>query len=131
LQDKYDYDLEKKPIIEENLANAEQELNQLIENSKKTATGEIITLTNSDDKEVYSIKINGFFNQAETPSLTNPQEVKTLESNFTISATGDNNQENSIIYALSKGNFLGKNNILLNGTLTQKWGKYEFLGFED
>lgn len=131
LQDKYDYDLEKKPIIEENLAAAEQELSQLIENSKKTATGEVITLTNSDDKEVYLIKINGFFNQAETPSLTNPQEVETLENNFTISATGDNNQENSVIYAFSKDNFLGGNDILLNGTFAQKWGRYEFLGFEN
>lgn len=129
LQDKYDYDLEQKPLIENKILTLTTDLYQLIENSKASATGKTISLTDAEDQEVYSIQVNGSFTQAETPSLINPQDIQKIEGNISISAT-NNFEENSILYAL-EDNFVGENDYLLNGTLHQQWGRYEFLGFED
>lgn len=129
LQNQYDYDLEQKPVIEANVNSLTQELNLLVESSKSSSTGREISLTNSDDQEVYSIQVNGKFIQKENPSLNNPQDIQKIEGNITISAI-NNQEENSILYALEK-NFIGENEYLLNGVLHKKWERYEFLGYED
>ena len=118
LQNKYNYDLEQKPLIENEILTLTTDLSQLIENSKASATGKTITLTNAEDQEVYSIQVNGSFAQAEIPSLTNPQDIQKIEGNINISAT-NNSEENSILYAL-ENNFIGENDYLLNGTLYQQ-----------
>lgn len=130
LQDKYDYDIEQKPIVEQQVQTLSTDLNELIEKSKQTTSGNPITIKNADDKEVEKIKIEGYIKQDKQPSLIEPQEIDILKGNISISAT-NGTQENFIIYALGENNFIGSGDYIQDNILYRKTGRYEFLGFED
>ena len=131
LQDQYDEDLEQKPIVEAEIADLNDELAELIDLNKATVNGELIDVTNAENANILSIKVYGKTTQRATPSMTRPIQVFPLTGSISITASTRTGLENTLYYYLGNGNFALANDYIENGILTNNYGKYTLLGYEN
>ena len=131
LQDQYDKDLEQKPIIEAEIANLNNELTELIDLNKATVNGELIDVTNAENANILSIKVYGKTTQRAIPSMTRPIQVFPLTNSISITASTRTGLENTLYYYLGNGNFALADDYIKDGILTNNYGKYTLLGYEN
>ena len=131
LQDQYDEDLEQKPIIEAEIANLNNELTELIDLNKATVNGELINVTNAENANILSIKVYGKTIQRAIPSMTRPIQVFPLTNSISITASTRTGLENTLYYYLGNGNFALADDYIKDGILTNNYGKYTLLGYEN
>ena len=131
LQDQYDKDLEQKPIIEAEIANLNNELTELIDLNKATVNGELINVTNAENANILSIKVYGKTTQRAIPSITRPIQVFPLTNSISITASTRTGLENTLYYYLGNGNFALADDYIKDGILTNNYGKYTLLGYEN
>ena len=131
LQDQYDKDLEQKPIIEAEIANLNNELTELIDLNKATVNGELINVTNAENANILSIKVYGKTTQRAIPSMTRPIQVFPLTNSISITASTRTGLENTLYYYLGNGNFALADDYIKDGILTNNYGKYTLLGYEN
>ena len=131
LQDQYDEDLEQKPIIEAEIANLNNELTELIDLNKATVNGELINVTNAENANILSIKVYGKTTQRAIPSMTRPIQVFPLTNSISITASTRTGLENTLYYYLGNGNFALADDYIKDGILTNNYGKYTLLGYEN
>lgn len=131
LQDQYDEDLEQKPIVEAEIANLNNELTELINLNKATVNGELINVTNAENANILSIKVYGKTIQRAIPSMTRPIQVFPLTNSISITASTRTGLENTLYYYLGNGNFALADDYIKDGILTNNYGKYTLLGYEN
>ena len=131
LQDQYDEDLEQKPIIEAEIVNLNNELTELIDLNKATVNGELINITNAENANILSIKVYGKTIQRAIPSMTRPIQVFPLTNSISITASTRTGLENTLYYYLGNGNFALADDYIKDGILTNNYGKYTLLGYEN
>lgn len=131
LQDQYDEDLAQKPIVEAEIANLNNELTELINLNKATVNGELINVTNAENANILSIKVYGKTTQRAIPSMTRPIQVFPLTGSISITASTRTGLENTLYYYLGNGNFALANDYIKDGILTNIYGKYTLLGYEN
>lgn len=131
LQDQYDEDLEQKPIVEAEIANLNNELTELIDLNKTTVNGELINVTNAENANILSIKVYGKTTQRAIPSMTRPIQVFPLTNSISITASTRTGLENTLYYYLGSGNFALADDYIKDGILTNNYGKYTLLGYEN
>ena len=131
LQDQYDEDLEQKPIVEAEIANLNNELTELINLNKATVNGELINVTNAENANILSIKVYGKTTQRAIPSMTRPIQVFPLTNSISITASTRTGLENTLYYYLGNGNFALADDYIKDGILTNIYGKYTLLGYEN
>lgn len=131
LQDQYDEDLEQKPIIEAEIASLNNELTELIDLNKATVNGELINVTNAENANILSIKVNGKTTQRAIPSMTRPIQVFPLTGSISITASTRTGLENTLYYYLGNGKFALADDYIKDGILTNNYGKYTLLGYEN
>ncbi|MDD7756604.1 MAG: hypothetical protein PUJ51_19120 [Clostridiales bacterium] len=131
LQDQYDEDLEQKPIIEAEIANLNNELTELIDLNKATVNGELINVTNAENANILSIKVYGKTTQRTIPSMTRPIQVFPLTGSISITASTRTGLENTLYYYLGNGKFALADDYIKDGILTNNYGKYTLLGYEN
>ena len=131
LQDQYDEDLEQKPIIEAEIVNLNNELTELIDLNKATVNGELINVTNAENANILSIKVYGKTTQRAIPSMTRPIQVFPLTNSISITASTRTGLENTLYYYLGNGNFALADDYIKDGILTNNYGKYTLLGYEN
>ena len=131
LQDQYDEDLEQKPIVEAEIADLNDELAELIDLNKATVNGELIDVTNAENANILSIKVYGKTTQRATPSMTRPIQVFPLTGSISITASTRTGLENTLYYYLGSGNFALADDYIEDGILTNNYGKYTLLGYEN
>ena len=131
LQDQYDKDLEQKPIVEAEIANLNNELTELIDLNKATINGELIDVTNAENANILSIKVYGKTTQRAIPSMTRPIQVFPLTNSISITASTRTGLENTLYYYLGNGNFALADDYIKDGILTNNYGKYTLLGYEN
>lgn len=131
LQDQYGEDLEQKPIVEAEIANLNNELTELIDLNKATVNGELINVTNAENANILSIKIYGKTTQRAIPSMTRPIQVFPLTNSISITASTRTGLENTLYYYLGSGNFALADDYIKDGILTNNYGKYTLLGYEN
>ena len=131
LQDQYDENLEQKPIIEAEIANLNNELTELIDLNKATINGELIDVTNAENANILSIKVYGKTTQRAIPSMTRPIQVFPLTNSISITASTRTGLENTLYYYLGNGNFALAEDYIKDGILTNIYGKYTLLGYEN
>ena len=131
LQDQYDEDLEQKPIIEAEIAKLNNELTELIDLNKATVNGELINVTNAENANILSIKVYGKTTQRAIPSMTRPIQVFPLTNSISITASTRAGLENTLYYYLGNGNFALADDYIKDGILTNNYGKYTLLGYEN
>ena len=131
LQDQYDEDLEQKPIVEAEIADLNDELAELIDLNKATVNGELIDVTNAENANILSIKVYGKTTQRTTPSMTRPIQVFPLTGSISITASTRTGLENTLYYYLGSGNFALADDYIEDGILTNNYGKYTLLGYEN
>ena len=131
LQDQYDEDLEQKPIIEAEIVNLNNELTELIDLNKATVNGELINVTNAENANILSIKVYGKTIQRAIPSMTKPIQVFPLTNSISITASARTGLENTLYYYLGNGNFALADDYIKDGILTNNYGKYTLLGYEN
>ena len=131
LQDQYDEDLEQKPIVEAEIANLNNELTELIDLNKATVNGELINITNAENSNILSIKVYGKTTQRAIPSMTRPIQVFPLTNSISITASTRTGLENTLYYYLGNGNFALADDYIKDGILTNNYGKYALLGYEN
>lgn len=131
LQDQYDEDLEQKPIIEAEIANLNNELTELIDLNKATVNGELINITNAENANILSIKVYGKTTQRAIPSMTRPIQVFPLTNSISITASTRTGLENTLYYYLGNGKFALADDYIKDGILTNNYGKYTLLGYEN
>lgn len=131
LQDQYDGDLEQKPIVEAEIANLNNELTELINLNKATVNGELINVTNAENANILSIKVYGKTTQRATPSMTRPIQVFPLTNSISITASTRTGLENTLYYYLDNGKFALADDYIKDGILTNNYGKYILLGYEN
>jgi hypothetical protein len=131
LQDQYDEDLEQKPIVEAEIADLNDELAELIDLNKATVNGELIDVTNAENANILSIKVYGKTIQRATPSMTRPIQVFPLTGSISITASTRTGLENTLYYYLGNGNFALADDYIEDGILTNNYGKYTLLGYEN
>ena len=131
LQDQYDENLEQKPIIETEIANLNNELTELIDLNKATVNGELIDVTNAENANILSIKVYGKTTQRAIPSMTRPIQVFPLTNSISITASTRTGLENTLYYYLGNGNFALTDDYIKDGILTNNYGKYTLLGYEN
>lgn len=131
LQDQYDEDLKQKPIVEAEIANLNNELTELINLNKATVNGELINVTNAENANILSIKVYGKTTQRAIPSMTRPIQVFPLTDSISITASTRTGLENTLYYYLENGNFALADDYIKDGILTNNYGKYTLLGYEN
>lgn len=131
LQDQYDEDLAQKPIIEAEIASLNNELTELINLNKATVNGELINVTNAENANILSIKVYGKTTQRAIPSMTRPIQVFPLTGGISITASTRTGLENTLYYYLGNGNFALADDYIKDGILTNTYGKYTLLGYEN
>ena len=131
LQDQYDEDLEQKPIVEAEIADLNDELAELIDLNKATVNGELIDVTNAENANILSIKVYGKTTQRAIPSMTRPIQVFPLTGSVSITASTRTGLENTLYYYLGNGNFALADDYIKDGILTNNYGKYTLLGYEN
>ena len=131
LQDQYDKDLEQKPIVEAEIANLNNELTELIDLNKATVNGELINVTNAENANILSIKVYGKTTQRAIPSMTRPIQVFPLTNSISITASTRTGLENTLYYYLGNGKFALADDYIKDGILTNNYGKYTLLGYEN
>lgn len=131
LQDQYDEDLAQKPIVEAKIASLNDELTELINLNKATVNGELINVTNAENANILSIKVYGKTTQRAIPSMTRPIQVFPLTGGISITASTRTGLENTLYYYLGNGNFALANDYIKDGILTNIYGKYTLLGYEN
>ena len=131
LQDQYDEDLEQKPIVEAEITNLNNELTELINLNKATVNGELINVINAENANILSIKVYGKTTQRAIPSMTRPIQVFPLTGGISITASTRTGLENTLYYYLGNGNFALANDYIKDGILTNIYGKYTLLGYEN
>ena len=131
LQDQYDEDLEQKPIIEAEIVNLNNELTELIDLNKAIVNGELINVTNAENANILSIKVYGKTIQRAIPSMTRPIQVFPLTNSISITASTRTGLENTLYYYLGNGNFALADDYIKDGILTNNYGKYTLLGYEN
>lgn len=131
LQNQYDEDLEQKPIIEAGIASLNNELTELIDLNKATVNGELIDVTNAENANILSIKVYGKTTQRAIPSMTRPIQVFPLTNSISITASTRTGLENTLYYYLGNGNFALADDYIKDGILTNIYGKYTLLGYEN
>lgn len=131
LQDQYDEDLEQKPIVEAEIASLNNELTELIDLNKATVNGELINVTNAENANILSIKVYGKTTQRTIPSMTRPIQVFPLTGGISITASTRTGLENTLYYYLGNGNFALADDYIKDGILTNTYGKYTLLGYEN
>lgn len=131
LQDQYDEDLKQKPIVEAEIANLNNELTELIDLNKATVNGELINVTNAENANILSIKVYGKTTQRAIPSMTRPIQVFPLTNSISITASTRTGLENTLYYYLGNGNFALADDYIKDGILTNNYGKYILLGYEN
>ena len=131
LQDQYDEDLKQKPIVEAEIANLNNELTELINLNKATVNGELINVTNAENANILSIKVYGKTTQRAIPSMTRPIQVFPLTNSISITASTRTGLENTLYYYLGSGNFALADDYIKDGILTNNYGKYTLLGYEN
>ena len=131
LQDQYDEDLEQKPIVEAEIASLNDELTELINLNKATVNGELINITNAENANILSIKVYGKTTQRAIPSMTRPIQVFPLTGGISITASTRTGLENTLYYYLGNGNFALADDYIKDGILTNTYGKYTLLGYEN
>lgn len=131
LQNQYDEDLEQKPIIEAEIANLNNELTELIDLNKATVNGELINVTNAENANILSIKVYGKTTQRAIPSMTRPIQVFPLTNSISITASTRTGLENTLYYYLGNGKFALADDYIKDGILTNNYGKYTLLGYEN
>lgn len=131
LQDQYDEDLEQKPIVEAEIASLNNELTELIDLNKATVNGELINVTNAENANILSIKVYGKTTQRAIPLMTRPIQVFPLTGGISITASTRTGLENTLYYYLGNGNFALANDYIKDGILTNIYGKYTLLGYEN
>lgn len=131
LQDQYDEDLEQKPIVEAEIADLNDELAELIDLNKATVNGELIDVTNAENANILSIKVHGKTTQRATPSMTRPIQVFPLTGSVSITASTRTGLENTLYYYLGNGKFALADDYIEDGILTNNYGKYTLLGYEN
>lgn len=131
LQDQYDEDLAQKPIVEAEIANLNNELTELIDLNKTTVNGELINVTNAENANILSIKVYGKTTQRAIPSMTRPIQVFPLTNSISITASTRTGLENTLYYYLGSGNFALADDYIKDGILTNNYGKYTLLGYEN
>ena len=131
LQDQYDEDLKQKPIVEAEIANLNNELTELINLNKATVNGELINVTNAENANILSIKVYGKTTQRAIPSMTRPIQVFPLTGSISITASTRTGLENTLYYYLGSGNFALADDYIKDGILTNNYGKYTLLGYEN
>ena len=131
LQDQYDENLEQKPIIEAEIANLNNELTELIDLNKATVNGELINVTNAENANILSIKVYGKTTQRAIPSMTRPIQVFPLTNSISITTSTRTGLENTLYYYLGNGNFALADDYIKDGILTNNYGKYTLLGYEN
>lgn len=132
LQDQYEYDLEQKPIVEQEVATAEATLEELIEMNQATVSGELIEVNNADNADILSIKVYGKTVQRATPSMDRPVKVFPLTGNISITASTRNGLENTLYYYFNDNGFFAlAEDYIQDGILVNNYGRYTFSGHED
>lgn len=131
LQDQYDEDLKQKPIVEAEIANLNNELTELINLNKATVNGELINVTNAENANILSIKVYGKTTQRAIPSMTRPIQVFPLTGSISITASTRTGLENTLYYYLDNGKFALADDYIKDGILTNIYGKYTLLGYEN
>lgn len=131
LQDQYDEDLKQKPIVEAEIANLNNELTELINLNKATVNGELINVTNAENANILSIKVYGKTTQRAIPSMTRPIQVFPLTDSISITASTRTGLENTLYYYLGNGKFALADDYIKDGILTNNYGKYTLLGYEN
>lgn len=131
LQDQYDEDLEQKPIVEAEITSLNNELTELIDLNKATVNGELINVTNAENANILSIKVYGKTTQRATPSMTRPIQVFPLTNSISITASTRTGLENTLYYYLGNGKFALADDYIKDGILTNNYGKYTLLGYEN
>lgn len=131
LQDQYDEDLKQKPIVEAEIANLNNELTELINLNKATVNGELINVINAENANILSIKVYGKTTQRAIPSMTRPIQVFPLTNSISITASTRTGLENTLYYYLGSGNFALADDYIKDGILTNNYGKYTLLGYEN
>lgn len=131
LQDQYDEDLKQKPIVEAEIANLNNELTELINLNKATVNGELINVTNAENANILSIKVYGKTTQRAIPSMTRPIQVFPLTGSISITASTRTGLENTLYYYLDNGKFALADDYIKDGILTNNYGKYTLLGYEN
>ena len=131
LQDQYDEDLEQKPIVEAEIANLNNELTKLIDLNKATVNGELINVTNAENANILSIKVYGKTTQRAIPSMIRPIQVFPLTNSISITASTRTGLENTLYYYLGNRNFALADDYIKDGILTNNYGKYTLLGYEN
>ena len=131
LQDQYDEDLAQKPIVEAEIASLSNELTELINLNKATVNGELINVTNAENANILSIKVYGKTTQRAIPLMTRPIQVFPLTGGISITASTRTGLENTLYYYLGNGNFALADDYIKDGILTNIYGKYTLLGYEN
>lgn len=131
LQDQYDEDLKQKPIVEAEIASLNDELTELINLNKATVNGELINVTNAENANILSIKVYGKTTQRAIPSMTRPIQVFPLTGSISITASTRTGLENTLYYYLDNGKFALADDYIKDGILTNIYGKYTLLGYEN
>lgn len=131
LQDQYDEDLVQKPIVEAKIASLNDDLTELINLNKATVNGELINVTNAENANILSIKVYGKTTQRAIPSMTRPIQVFPLTGGISITASTRTGLENTLYYYLGNGNFALADDYIKDGILTNIYGKYTLLGYEN
>ena len=107
------------------------------EQTIKSAEGKTIQLSDSDNKQLVSIKLNGETNQEGTPSPTNPSTIQNISGTIEINISNeDNTQSQTANFALStgqklyEGSYLSSNGIyntrqqiVLDGSNDENWSR--------
>ena len=132
LQDQYEYDLDQKPIAEQEVATAEATLEELIEMNQATVSGELIEVNNADNADILSIKVYGKTVQRATPSMNRPIKVFPLTGNISITASTRNGLENTLYYYFNDNRFFAlAEDYIQDGILVNNYDRYTFSGHED
>lgn len=131
LQDQYDEDLVQKPLIEAEIADLQDELDELTDLNKATVSGNLIDVTNADNADILSIKVYGKTTQRAVPSMTRPIQIFPLTGSVSITASTRTGLENTLYYYLDNGNYALADDYIEDGILINTYGKYTLLGYEN